>query len=902
MTRKSVPYRGIAVLIVFSLCGGFAGYIHAQSDADLPAPLKKRDTPAFSYEKTRTSGNDPEEAPPYIFENQGVLTVEPDVSYGADTFKKRMLGAGYRDVWAMPLEVPIIDLDETGGGLRPIERGGGKQTTSLHLQGGDGHFYVLRSVNKSARLSLPEGFRGTFVNSIAQDQTSALNPVGALILPKLAMAAGILHTHPTLVIIPDSPTLGEYRDEFAGMLAQFERKPDEDQSKAARFGFSKNIVGTTRLIEQILEDNDNRVDERMYARARLFDMLISDWDRHEEQWRWAEFETEHGIRFVAVPKDRDFAFVKFDGPLNRLGRKTGNLILRRLVEFDEDIPDVLGLNWQGSKSDLRFTASLTRDDWIAIADSLRAALTDEVIEDAVRSWPDAVFDEIGPMTIHNLQSRRDQLPAVASDYYDLLAETVDIVGSDKHERFEVSRLSDDETRVVVHKTKKEGDIVRELYRRDFRHDETDELRLYGLDGNDQFIIAGEADDGILVRMIGGGGEDAFEDSSQIRGPGTLTRVYDTVEDTDAELGSEGKSYLSTNPQINAYELRRFERHSTSPIASFDYNSDDGLFLGGGIRHARSGFRKDPYAAVHDFVLNYAPRNRAYNVYYDGLLVDTWRGFDAHLEAEALAARDFRNFYGLGNETPESNRALFRAELRTVSAAPSLRRELGGGSYVEFGPRAEFISVAPPSGLQVDDPRVGFTEEDLVDTYFAGFQSAIALDSRDSTINTQAGFLWMAESEFNVGVGSTDERFARLSSEIRYYYTLPILSQLTLALRAGGATNFGTFMFYQANQLGGSDNLRGFRRSRFAGRSAAFGNAELRAKVLDFNIYLTRGELGVFGFVDQGRVWADDESSDIWHRGYGAGVWLTPFKLIVVTGSLGFSPEGRLFDLSIGFQY
>jgi len=72
--------------------------------------------------------------------------------------------------------------------------------------------------------------------------------------------------------------------------------------------------------------------------------------------------------------------------------------------------------------------------------------------------------------------------------------------------------------------------------------------------------------------------------------------------------------------------------------------------------------------------------------------------------------------------------------------------------------------------------------------------------------------------------------------------------------------------------------------------------------MDFNIYLTRGELGIFGFFDQGRVWADDEDSDVWHRGYGAGLWLTPFNLLVVTGSMGFSDEGRLFDLSIGFQY
>jgi hypothetical protein len=29
-------------------------------------------------------------------------------------------------------------------------------------------------------------------------------------------------------------------------------------------------------------------DEDEYIKARLFDMLIGDWDRHYDQWRWAE--------------------------------------------------------------------------------------------------------------------------------------------------------------------------------------------------------------------------------------------------------------------------------------------------------------------------------------------------------------------------------------------------------------------------------------------------------------------------------------------------------------------------------------------------------------------------------------------------------------------------------------
>src|SRR5690606_3924655 len=132
-------------------------------------------------------------------------------------------------------------------------------------------------------------------------------------------------------------------------------------------------------------------------------------------------------------------------------------------------------------------------------------------------WPEPIFARIGAETAAALISRRDQLPSAAERYYEKLAVTVDVVGTDKHERFEVTRMNDHETRVVVHKTKKEGDVVHTLFDRVFQHEETREVRLYGLGGNDQFIIDGKARDGLMVRAIGGPGEDVFEDESRVSG-------------------------------------------------------------------------------------------------------------------------------------------------------------------------------------------------------------------------------------------------------------------------------------------------------------------------------------------------------------------------------------------------
>ena len=84
-----------------------------------------------------------------------------------------MLGRSYRDLWATPIEVEILDLETEAGGLRPVMRVGGNQTLSLALAGKDGRAYTFRSLDKSIGGLVPEEFMGTAVEDIAQDQTSS---------------------------------------------------------------------------------------------------------------------------------------------------------------------------------------------------------------------------------------------------------------------------------------------------------------------------------------------------------------------------------------------------------------------------------------------------------------------------------------------------------------------------------------------------------------------------------------------------------------------------------------------------------------------------------------------------------------------------------------------------------
>jgi outer membrane translocation and assembly module TamA len=120
---------------------------------------------------------------------------------------------------------------------------------------------------------------------------------------------------------------------------------------------------------------------------------------------------------------------------------------------------------------------------------------------------------------------------------------------------------------------------------------------------------------------------------------------------------------------------------------------------------------------------------------------------------------------------------------------------------------------------------------------------------------------------------------------------------------GSSHIFGDYEFEQAQYLGFRQNLRGFRFSRFAGRTRVYNNSELRINFGELNAILFRAPVGILAFNDIGRVWSDGEKSTTWHDGYGAGVWIAPISRIVIAASLTYSKEEKgLPMISFGFQF
>lgn len=850
--------------------------------------------------------------------------VHASSQYKASAGRKKWLGENYRNEWIQDIEVPIFDFQSPHGELRIVQKGGGQQTLSLRLEDPTGKQYTLRSVEKYPEKAIPEQFRGTFAKDIVQDQISASHPYAALVVPPLAEAAGIYHTNPKVVWLDDDPRLGIYQSTFGNRMMLFEERPEGDWKEAEFFGSPDDIEGTFKVIDKLAEDNDNQVDQKFVLRNRIFDLWIGDWDRHDDQWRWAEFDKKKGKLYRPIPRDRDQVFFVNEGIIPRLASK--KWALPKLQGFDYDLSWPPGFMFNARYFDRSFLTELEAEDWRNEANDLKAKLTDEAIENAIRQWPKEIYDLHGQEIINKLKARREKLVEWTMEHYSFLAREVSVVGSNKHEQFTVTYEENGDALVEVFKIHKDGEKAKKIYSRKFLHAETKEIRLFGLKGDDRFEFFGDATRPIKVRVISGKGDDQFQSNSSAR-----PLVYAKPKGIEIEAGSRFKDRRSDDPAVNDYNRREFKYDMLAPLVTFNYNVDDGIFLGGGIFATTHGFRKAPFKSRHIFLGSYAVNTSSFNFKYNGRfthLIGKWSG---EVDLDIKSPNFVNNFFGLGNESVfdkhiDENPAIkvkhainyYRLRFKQWSVDLSLSRQVGQHGFIKAGPTLQFVELERPEGK---DRFIGDYEatlpEPILEIYknFAGAHTSWGIDHRNNPIFTTRGIYFEQSSrwmnEFNA-TSVSKSRFGAHTATLALYQTFKLPAKVTFAVRASGGINDGDYQIYQAQMLDGKTELRGFRKTRFYGNSKLFFNNEVRWKLGEIHSYILPGSIGMLGFFDVGRVWYKNDSgidptassgkSKVWHKGFGGGLWMTPFNLAVVSTEVAHSVEGTLFNIRLGFLF
>lgn len=799
--------------------------------------------------------------------------VAPAAQYRASGLHNFFLGKEYRSLWATPISVPVLDL---AGHLRPVSRGGGQQTKSLLLAAPNGQEYFFRSVDKDPSATLPPELRGTVAGSVVRDQTSSAFPTAPLVVNRLLTAAGILHGEARLVVLPREG-LGQFAPEFAGLMGFLETRVGGPEGPPAKWGGATEIIGSDSLFARTARSPEDRIDARAFLKARLFDLLIGDWDRHSDQWVWARFGDTKPRRWVPVPRDRDQAMVKYDGLLLALARQTAP----QLINFGPKYSYIPGATWNGRDLDRRYLSELDWPVWESVVNALQTALTDAAIDNAVQALPPQHYAIAGAQLASALRTRRDHLPDAARRYYVQLGKQVDVHATESSDQARIVRGSGG----AVELTLRTAGTDSPYFQRQFDPAVTRDVRLYLDAGDDTALVTGGRGGGPLVRILGEGGNDRLVDST---GSGR-ERFYDDpggpARVQGSNRGVNRKPYVAS--RIGPKELPPRDwgsRWTASTQVSF--GPDIGFFLGAGRTLTTYGFRRDPYSTRHRFRAGFATGPKTYRVEYQG---EFRRENSANYAALALRASgiDVISFDGFGNEiAAPGDKEFYRVTQDAFRVQPSLVfASRGERTSFQIGPVLKYVSTD-----QRPDRFLGTLGNVYGTGNFGelGASATLRHDSRDHpTAATRGVFLEVGGNAYPA-VWDVDSTFGEVHGEAATYLTARAPLSPTLAIRVGGKKIWGQYPYFESAFIGGASTVRLGRVNRYAGDASAYGSAELRVALAHLELVLP-AQVGVFGLGDVGRVFLAGESSDKWHGAAGGGIWIAyldrayTFSLAVASG-------------------
>ncbi|MEP6595574.1 MAG: BamA/TamA family outer membrane protein [Ginsengibacter sp.] len=809
--------------------------------------------------------------------------------YLRSPFYQSLWGHNYRQEWATPVSFPILMLDTAFGGLVPYKEGGGHQSKSLHLKTKEGKQYAMRSVNKTLKVVIPEIFYNTFVEHLANDEISMSHPYAALSVPKMAEAANIYHTYPKYVYLPQQPALDSFNEKYANTLYLLEQRPDEDWSNADNLGNFKGFISSEQVRENIFEDNSREVDQLAFVKARLFDMFLGDWDRHEEQWKWGSVEKNKRKFYVPVPVDRDQAYSRFDGLLLKTAISAAGA--KYFQSFDYDIPYPEGFSYERRNVDRFFTNKVTLDEWQRLAMELQSQLTDDVIERSLRQLPTEIFSINGEDIIAKMKSRRGHLIEYATKYYLFMAKEVNVVGSKEREYFEVKRISDHETEVNVYSLKNNGKSAAPYYSRKFLSGETNEIRLFGLSGKDIYDIKGNVSKGIKIRIIGG---DKI-DSVSISGKGRKVQIYDDHNKNIFELHSRARLHLSSDSTVHAFDYDAFRPEKKGIKPAVGYNDEDRVFVGLGYGWQHQSFRKVPFSFRQSIGVNYSISQKAFSTIYTGIFPKTIDGWDVLLKGYYDAVK-WTNFFGVGNETKYFTNKKNYFRLRTAEWLGNIGlNRLVGISNISISAFYNSVKILRDSGKFIRNNYLPVHPENFRTNSFVGGLLRYNIIHVNDSIVPVSGIIFNAAAGYTKNLKDDDRSFANFSGDVQLY--IPLIPKISLAISTGAATVSGTPEFYQYPTIGGGSNVRGFLRDRFRGKTTFYNSNELRF-ITNVNTYLMNGKAGLVAFFDDGRVWMPGEISNSWHSGYGGGILVAPFNIMFFDITYGVSEETTQIQMRV----
>lgn len=817
----------------------------------------------------------------------------------------KIMGEHYRKVYGAKINVPTVDLDTLHGGLKPTRVGGGFQSRSLRLEANDGREYVLRALRKSAtqyfqavpfRNEYIEGqYEGTKTEELMMDVFTAAHPYTPFIIGDLSDAIGVYHSNPELFYVPKQPALKQYNASFGDELYMVEERAAKGHGDQASFGYSNKLISTDDLRKKLRKSDDNFVDEGAYIKARLFDILIGDWDRHQDQWRWAEFKDGKKTMYRPVPRDRDQAFSKFDGFLIRIANAVSYEISKMQV-YDTEMKNVVRFNISGYPLDKLLINESTLEDWFNTAAYLQENLTDSVIDDAFATLPKEVQDEYAEHIKKSLKGRLKILPEIIEEYYLHLEKYQIVKGTDKDNWFFIERLPEGQTKIAIFNIK-DGEKGSKISEKIYDKELTKEIWVYGLDDDDIFEVNGDEKEVIPLKLIGGQNHDEYRIEN-----GKKVKMYDFKTKENTFTTDEGQINLTNDYELNVYSYKKFinKRHLLLPLIG--YNPDDGVKLGINSVHTVNKFNRNPFTQQHTIRAYYYFATNGFDVFYSGEYANIFKDWNFYIEGHLTSPNYSVNFYGFGNDTEnfedEFDDDYHRVRFSARRIYPSIKWIGRMGGEFHTGLLYESVEVEKTEGRFIETlPYITEERQDYI-----GANASYKFENKDNEAFPTLGMIAALDLGWKSNLNNNNH-FGYITPSLSFAYRLDKSGKLVLATKFKGDIIIGdSYEFYYGTSIGGKNGLRGYRNQRFTGQRSYYQNTDLRFNIAKYKTNLVPIKIGAFGGFDYGRVWIDDENSNDWKTSYGAGFWIVGAEMINVNFSLFNSKEGNYFKFGLGFEF
>ncbi len=820
-------------------------------------------------------------------------------------------GDHYRDIYGRDIKVPSGDLTKIKGGLTPLISGGGNQSMSLRMVDSIGNQYVMRGVKKSVARFVQtalftdqyvmESFIDTWTEKFIYDFYTTSHPYTPFIIGDLSNGIGLYHTNPELYYIPKQEVLGKYNTTFGDELYMIEERPSDGFDFEDSFGNSNNIISTTKMLSNLRKDEKYQVDQIAFLRARIFDLLIGDWDRHADQWRWSEFKQDDKVVYKPIPRDRDQAFAKIDGALLSWIKKLPPL--RHMQSYSKSFSNPRWINHTAFPLDQYLLKTMTLDDWLEQAQDIILNLDDAFIDDVFALLPSEIQDQ----EIENIKDifkyKRDNILDYLPLYYNELRKYVVLSGTDKKDYFHITRTPSAEVKVMQYREKKTG---RELeFQYIYSPEVTKEIWIYGLNNQDEFLVDGSTENNkIKVRLIGGKNKDTFN----MQNPNNVV-LYDYKEGKSIITSGSGKvnSKFTNNYDVNNFNYKKLPLTTTMLLPNVGYNPEDGVKLGLLLSIEKDKFVHNPFSAKHTLKGFYSFNTNGLELDYKGFFANATNKWLFTLGLGVTSPNFAMNYYGMGNETFYFDRLegkeYKRVRIQSYSINPGYIYESGQWGDIELDIGYKALKVKDQANRFITSSPLVVNQDVFQMQHYSTMQVSYNYKQYNNLANPTKGFAFNTNLGWTINLGHAAQNFAFLNTNLNFIHYLTKSENLVLASNIIYQNRFNSnFDFYDAATLGGNGNLRGFRPQRFTGKSSFVQTTDLRVNLAEFNAGFIPMEFGVYGGFDYGRVWSVGEKSNMWHNSYGAGIWINTLQQATFQCSFFHSKDGGRFVFGLGFGF